>query len=184
MKSRLNRFLFKNPTRSRIFNHLFVYIIHITHMILNVMPGPIRNLGFRLLLARVGRNTFFDYNVYVKFPWLVEIGDEVSINRGVEFYPDFQGGHKIVIGNDVRIAPHVRFYASGHNLADISQHLGKAIIVEDHVWIGAQAIILPGVVIGHNAVIGAGSVVTDDIPPWSIAAGVPAQIIKTRQIPE
>jgi maltose O-acetyltransferase len=184
MKSRLNRFLFENPTRMRIFNHLFVYIIHLAHMLLNVMPGPIRNLGFRLLLARVGRNTFFDYNVYVKFPWLVEIGDEVSINRGVEFYPEFKGDHKIVIGNDVRIAPHVRFYAAGHDLSDVAQHVGGTIIVEDHVWIGAQAIILPGVVIGHDTIIGAGSVVTDDIPPRSIAVGVPAQVIKTRQTPQ
>lgn len=180
MRSRLNTFLFQNQNRKRIANQLYVYLIHLLHLLLNVMPGFIRNRCFRWMLAKAGRDIFFDYNVYIKFPWLVEMGSQISINRGVEFYADYQGRHKIILGSDIYVAPHVCFHASGHDTADLSRHVGGQITVGDHVWIGAGAIILPGVTIGAGSIIGAGSVVTHDIPSGCIAAGVPARVIKER----
>ncbi|MFC1698983.1 acyltransferase [Candidatus Omnitrophota bacterium] len=176
----LNNFLFRNEVRKRIANQLYVYIIHLVHLILNVMPGFIRNVCFCALLRKAGRHVFFDYNIYIKFPWLVEMGDNVSINRGVEFYPDYAGRHKIVLGSGVYVAPHVRFYAAGHDLSDFSQHQGGEIKVGNQVWIGAGAIILPGVYIADGSVVGAGSVVTKDVPPNTVVAGIPGREIKSR----
>ncbi len=99
------------------------------------------------------------------------------------------------IGNYCSIAPGCRFLLSGeHNLNTITTYPFKAkkfgaigeakdkgdIVISDDVWIGAESIIGAGVKIGQGAVIGAGSVVTKDVPPYAVACGVPAKIIKYR----
>jgi len=181
MMDRINSFLYSNQVPKLIVNHFYVYFIHMFHLFLNLMPGFLRNMGFRLLLGSTGRHVFIDYGVYMKFPWLVSIGDRVSINRGVEFYSDYFGKHGIVIGSDVRIAPNVCFHAAGHNIASLDySHSGGQITVGNEVWIGAGVIVLPGVTIGDRSVIGAGSVVTMDIPHDSVAAGAPARVVKKR----
>lgn len=176
----IKRGIFENKVRMRTINQLFVYVIHLVQGALNLMPPIIRNLGFRIMLGRCGSRVFFDYDIYVKFPWLVEMGDDVSINRGAQFFPAFHGNNRITLGSDVYLAPNVCFFASGHDVDDLSKLVGGDIVVGDRVWIGANAIILPGVTIGSGCVIGAGSVVTKDIPPNSVAVGNPARVIKTR----
>jgi maltose O-acetyltransferase len=178
----IKKYLLDNQTTKFLANSGYVYLIQLLHVLLNLMPGFVRNFVFKLLLKKAGRRIYFDYGVYIKFPWLVEIGNDVSINRGVEFYSDFFGGNKIIIGSDVIIAPNVRFHAADHELSGTDYtHSGKTIHVGDNVWIGAAAIILPGVSIGDRAVIGAGSVVSRDIPADTVAAGVPARVIKNRE---
>jgi maltose O-acetyltransferase len=179
--SRFKQYLFRDQVRMRTFNQSYVYLIHLTQSFLNLMPPPLRNLGFRLLLKRMGRHTFIDYNVYIKFPWLVEIGEHVSINRGVQFFSGFKERYRVIIGNHVYIAPDVGFFAAGHDIRDLSQHVGGDIVVSDNVWIGARAILLPGVTIGENSIVGAGSVVTQDVPANRIAVGNPARVIRERE---
>jgi acetyltransferase-like isoleucine patch superfamily enzyme len=93
---------------------------------------------------------------------------------------------RITIGNDVRIAPYVAMIATNHRFdrMDVpirSQgHQFGAITIGDDVWIGAHVIVTAGVTIGSGSVIGAGSVVTHDIPPYSVAVGAPARVIKQR----
>lgn len=176
----IKKVLFANQVRMRMFNQTFVYFIHLVQSFLNLMPPFIRNFCFRLMLSRCGRSVFFDYNIFIKFPWLVEAGNDVAINRGVQLFPAFHGNHRIVIGNDVYLAPNVCFFASGHDIHDFSQLVGGDIVIGDHVWIGANAIVLPGVTIGEGSVIGAGSVVAKSIPPNSVAVGSPARVIKTQ----
>ncbi|TDH69510.1 hypothetical protein CCR75_005048 [Bremia lactucae] len=81
------------------------------------------------------------------------------------------------------LAPNVELYTATHPLGPKARNsgyeLGKAITIEDDVWIGGNAVILPGMTIGYGAVIGAGSVVTKDVPPMSVYAGNPAKFIKT-----
>jgi len=175
-------FLFQNQVRKRIANQAYSYLIHVTHLVLNILPAPLRNLGFRIMLHRVGKYVFFDYNVYIKFPWLVEMGDHISINRGAQFYPGFQGKNRVLLGNDVYIAPNVAFFAAGHDVVDLSKHVGGDIVIGDHVWLGAGTVVLPGVHIGANSIIGAGSIVTKNVPPNSVAVGNPARVIKTRKM--
>jgi acetyltransferase-like isoleucine patch superfamily enzyme len=163
-------------------NHAYVYAVHLLHLLLDLTPWFVRGFVLRLLLGRMGRGVYFDHRVYIKFPWLVEIGDHASINRGAEFYPDFFQGHRIVLGNDVRVGPNARFHAAGHDISDLDYaHTGGTITVGDAVWIGAGALLLPGVTIGDRSVVGAGSVVTRDVPADSVAAGVPARVIRRRE---
>ena len=92
----------------------------------------------------------------------------------------------IQIGNDVRIAPHVMMIAANHRFAAPdrpirNQGLDHApIVIEDDVWIGGRVNVVAGVRIGRGSVIGAGAVVTKDIPPYSVAVGVPARVIRSR----
>lgn len=88
------------------------------------------------------------------------------------------------IGNDVIIAQNVVFSGLNHGYEDISQPIrnqkcsASEIVVEDEVWIGANAVITSGVRIGKHAVVAGGSVVTKDVPPYTVVAGNPARILK------
>ena len=113
------------------------------------------------------------------------IGNNVALNFNVMINANF--GVKIIIGNDVRVGPYTVMRAANHRIEDIKQPIYMQgyepgqITIEDDVWIGAHVTVLPNVTIGKSSVIGAGSVVTSDIPPFSIAVGVPAKVIKQRK---
>jgi acetyltransferase-like isoleucine patch superfamily enzyme len=111
---------------------------------------------------------------------VIKIGDFCSVNDYTTIY-GYGGVH---IGNHVHIAGHVTVVASDHkpeNLGNLSFSVdlcAKGIVIEDNVWIGANVVVLDGVRIGTGSVIGAGAVVSRDIPPRSLAVGVPARVIK------
>jgi acetyltransferase-like isoleucine patch superfamily enzyme len=90
----------------------------------------------------------------------------------------------VQLGNYVMLAQHIVFSGLNHGYEDVTQPprvqkvITKPIVVEDNVWIGANSVITAGVTIGKHSVIGAGSVVTKDIPPYTLAVGNPARIIK------
>ncbi|MEW6088951.1 MAG: acyltransferase [bacterium] len=110
----------------------------------------------------------------------IKIGRDCSVND----YAVLNGFGGIEIGDDVHIAPHVVIVASEHQYEKLgtpcfsTDMRGNGIKIENSVWIGANAVILDGVNIGTGAVIGAGAVVTTDIPAYTVAAGVPARVIK------
>ena len=89
---------------------------------------------------------------------------------------------KITIGENCLMAPNVSIYTAGHPIHPDSRNsmyeYGIPVTIGDNVWIGGNVVICPGVTIGSNCVIGAGSVVTRDIPDWSIAAGNPCRVIR------
>ncbi len=131
----------------------------------------------------IGRKCYIHDNTLIKaFGGNVEIGDKTSINDFCVLYG--HGGLKI--GNFCRIATHSIFISANHTFSDRNKLImnqpvtKKGIIIEDDVWIGAGVKVLDGVRIGKGSVIGAGSVVTKDIPPYSIAVGLPARVIKKR----
>jgi acetyltransferase-like isoleucine patch superfamily enzyme len=123
----------------------------------------------------------------------IVLGDDVSVQAysvlvgyGSQDNPTGQ----IRIGNGVRIAPHVMMIAANHVFSDPNrpihnQGLDHApIVIEDDVWIGGRVNVTAGVTVGSGSVIGGGAVVTHDIPPYSVAVGVPARVIKSRRTPE
>ncbi len=138
----------------------------------------------------------------------IEIGAETVIALGALIQGNVRMGHhssvqaysslvgygdvddtrgRITIGNHVRIAPYVAMIATNHRFdrLDVPIHAQGhdfgPIVIEDDVWIGAHVVVTAGVTIGHGSVIGAGSVVTRDIPPYSVAVGAPAKVIKDRR---
>ena len=122
----------------------------------------------------------FEDNVYISRGVNVKIGYGCQINENVFI----QG---CTIGNFVMIAPNVAILNSIHGFekSTIPMVLQEDILnidpyIEDDVWIGRNAIILPGVRIGHGSIIGAGAVVTKDVEPYSIVGGIPATLIRKR----
>jgi acetyltransferase-like isoleucine patch superfamily enzyme len=108
-------------------------------------------------------------------------GDYCSFNTGAYL----QGS--ITMGDYVRIAPNANIIAMNHNFEDISKPISaqglshKGIVIEDDVWVGAGATVLDGITVGAHSIIGAGAVVTKNVPPYSIVAGNPAKIIRDRR---
>lgn len=136
--------------------------------------------------AQIGPNSNIHPTVLIREPKNVIIGSGCYFNHNTII----TGGHgnaKVVIGDNVQTGPNVCFYAANHNYENPSIPIKEQgyyeadIIVEDDVWIGANSIITSGVKIGKGSVVGAGSVVTKDIPPYSIAVGSPAKVIKKRE---
>ena len=90
----------------------------------------------------------------------------------------------VCIGNHVNLAQGITVTALNHNFKDTSKRIDeqgistKPVVIDDDVWIGANAVILPGVRIGTHSIVAAGAVVTKDVPDYSLVAGVPAKILK------
>ena len=114
----------------------------------------------------------------------IEIGDNVFFNSNVMINADIGG--RVKIGNNVLIGPNGVIRASNHIFRDptviiMNQgHDPGTIVIEDDVWIGANVVILPNITVGKGSIIGAGSVVTKDVDPYSVVAGVPAKKIADR----
>ena len=90
----------------------------------------------------------------------------------------------VCIGSHVNLAQGITVTALNHNFADTTQRIDeqgvstRPVTIADDVWIGANAVILPGVNVGQHAVVAAGAVVTTDVPPYSVVGGVPAKVLK------
>lgn len=155
-------------------------------MLLDILPQFLRDLVFRLTLGSFGKKSTIDYRTYIRYPHTIHIGESTTINRRCTMLTSFfHKDVRITIGDHVAVAPEVCFLAAGHdprkkNLPDTA----ASISVGDYVWIGARSTILQGVTIGEGAVVAAGSVVSRDVPPYTIVGGVPARVIKERIIEE
>lgn len=135
----------------------------------------------------VGKHTKLHPTVILREAQRISIGHDCLINHNNVL----QGGKKdavIQIGNYVHTGANVMMFAFNHSFDRIDipsikqNYYDGSIIIEDDVWIGAGSIILAGVHIGKGVIIGAGSVVNKDIPDYAIAVGVPAKVVKFRNI--
>lgn len=152
---------------------------------------PKRQDIMRRLFRRVGERVWIEPNFACEFGKNISIGDDVYINFGCVILDCGQ----VSIGNNTLIGPNVGLYSGNHTL-DAQERMAGGLIPKDihignRVWIGGNAILLPGVNIGDDSVIGAGSVVTHNIPSGVLAAGNPCRVIrkitekdKTNFIPE
>jgi acetyltransferase-like isoleucine patch superfamily enzyme len=157
--------------------------IPLTHFLLHFPP-----------LARwLARKKFKKFGVKSEFrpfamainPSNISIGDSVIIRPGVALFATHSPGGYIIIEDHIGIGGGCHFYVSNHRFEDVTKpikyqghHQAKPIKVCTGSWIGANCSILPGVTIGQNAVVGAGSVVTKDVEAFTVVAGNPAKIIK------
>jgi acetyltransferase-like isoleucine patch superfamily enzyme len=139
----------------------------------NGIPGKIHiaeqvNLEQGVILQAWGGSIFIDKNVFIG-PYTV-----------------IYGHGSVKIGKDTLIAMHCRILSSNHTIPDRNSRIRSKpdvllpVTIGEDVWLGAGVTILGGVTVGDGCVVGAGAVVTKDLPPYSIAVGVPAKVVKTR----
>ncbi len=145
-----------------------------------VMPwSAIRVRLLRLFGARIGHGVVIKPGVRVKYPWLLSVGDHTWI--GEDAWIDNLA--PVTLGRDVCVSQGAYLCTGNHDWSDPAFGLVVAAITLDNgSWIGARAVVCPGVVLGEGAVAAAGSIVTRPIPPFEIHAGNPAQFVRARTI--
>jgi maltose O-acetyltransferase len=142
--------------------------------------GRIRYWLCRQIFAECGRSVNVEHGAYFGSGRGIQIGDNSGI--GVDAFV----GSPVEIGSNVMMGPDVIILTSNHRFRDLKSPMlaqgskVDAVRIEDDVWIGTRAIILPGTTVGRGAIIGAGSVVTRDVAAYSIVGGNPARVIGNR----
>jgi acetyltransferase-like isoleucine patch superfamily enzyme len=130
------------------------------------------------MFIEFGKDCVFLRGFRIRDPRNIKLGNLVNINQNCMF--DSRGG-TITIGNFVDIAPEVNIWTLQHDPQDPNfATSGGPVTLEDFVWIGNRATILPNVTLGKGCVVAAGAVVTKDVQSWTIVGGVPARPIGKR----
>lgn len=160
---------------------------------LNALPAEAHEERREILEQLLGR---IDSGVWIEKPFRCNYGENITLgeNTFINFDCIFSDDNRIEIGKSCMFAPGVHIYTVTHpteapeRIRDISgdelagtlpyNTYTRPVVIGDYVWVGGGAIILPGVTIGEGAVIGAGSVVTEDIPEYCLAVGVPCRVKK------
>lgn len=154
-------------------------IWNITNNILAHMPSKhIRHLGLRLLGMHMSKDVYFYQGFHIRNPKGITMGSGCSIGPKVLL----DGRTGLTIGNSVTIAYEAIIWTLHHDFNDV--HFctkGAPVSIGDFAWICSRSIVLPGVTIGEGAVVASGAVVTKDVSPYSIVAGVPAKVIGYRE---
>jgi len=162
---------------------LFVYSYF--ELFINLFPdlfmgNRIRRLFYGFYFKEVGKDLIVNVNCHFEVPENIIIGNNCSFNRNCWI----SGGGDLTIGNDVIMGPYVIIHTANHNYNDPNEkirnqgHIFKKVVIMDNVWVGAGAIILPGVTIQSNAIVAAGAIVTQDVKANTIVGGSPAKFIK------
>lgn len=147
----------------------------------NIRPSLLesREKLLRSLLGRTGKCFLIEQPFYCDYGYNIFLGENFYANVNCVILD----GAPVTFGDNVFVAPNCGFYTAGHPF-DVQQRnagleYAHPISIGNNVWIGAQVSVLPGVTIGDNCVIGAGSVVNKDIPANSMAAGNPCRVIRS-----
>lgn len=130
------------------------------------------------ILGKIGENFSIEQPFMCDYGYNIEIGEDFYSNHNLIILDCA----KVSIGDNVFIAPNCGFYTAGHPLDYKTRNEGlefaKPIKIGNNVWIGGNVVVLPGVTIGDNSVIGAGSVVNKDIPENVVAVGNPCRVLR------
>jgi maltose O-acetyltransferase len=162
--------LFKRIFTSQAWEHLLIKI-----------RKEFNNEYWKRRLKHLGDDVLFYKHVVIHSPEKVSIKSHSRIGDFVIIW----GGGEVEIGEGCLIAAHSVITSEGHDPNAESfrdSSLSGKVVINNNVWLGAGVYVMPGVKIGENSVIGAGSIVTKDIPPNSIALGNPAKIVKTKEV--
>lgn len=146
------------------------------------MARRLRALTARGMLDKCGVDVNVEHGAWFGSGKGIELGDRSDLGMDSLIIGPVQ------VGRDVMMGPRCILLASSHEIASVDVPMNtqgfrpdRPIVIEDDVWIGAGCIILPGRRIGTGSVVGAGSVVVSDVPPWSVVAGNPARVVKERR---
>ena len=137
----------------------------------------------RWIFQKAGRNVDIADSVMFSGYKSISGGDNFGFGKGCRVY----AGGGITIGSYVMIGPYVTLITSNHRYETQCSYEDnydefKPIVIRDDVWIGERAMILPGVTIGHGAIVGAGAIVTKDVPEYAVVGGNPAKVLKYRDV--
>jgi maltose O-acetyltransferase len=139
---------------------------------------PERRIILQQMLGGIGQNSLIWPPFYCSYGKNTYLGDHVFLS----YMCTILDNNEVRIGNHVMIGPAVQIYTAAHDLQAEARNQGwevaKPIVIEENVWIGGGAILLPGVKIGRNAVVGAGAVVSRNVAANTVAAGNPARVIR------
>lgn len=183
MKDRMGKELTSDQVVKKSLNRGVNILLDFELMLLNCISclvpfHSIRNLAYRIAGVKIGKHSYLHMGVRFYSPANVTIGTGTII--GDRCFLD--GRAKLTIGNNVDIASQVLIYNSEHDISsDGFDPIEEPVEIEDYVFIGPRAIILPGVKIGKGAVVAAGAVVTTDVKPFDVVGGVPAKQIGERR---
>lgn len=145
-------------------------------------------LVLRPLFGAHGRNFWFDPAGHYTFSHIY-VGDDVSLGLKPTLVA---AKSKIIIGNKVMFGPEVAIRGGNHATKFVGRFMAdvrndekpaeddRGVVIQDDVWVGTRAIMLHGVTVGRGSVVGAGAVVTKNVPPYAIVVGVPARVIRFR----
>jgi maltose O-acetyltransferase len=145
----------------------------------NLVEGATdRQIILQQLLGRLGRDSVIEPPFHCSYGQNTHIGDHVYLNSLCTILDN----NEVRIGDHVMIGPVVQIYTAAHPLQAATRNEGwevaKPIVIEDNVWLGGGAILLPGITVGRNAVVGAGAVVSHSVPQNTAVAGNPARVIR------
>ncbi len=155
--------------------------VYFLHLVRHIPSHHFRRFFYRLSGVKIGKGSSLHMGIRFYNPRNIAIGEDSIIGEKTVL----DGRDKLIIGNHVDIASEVMIYNSQHNInaqnfAAVESVIKEPVIIEDYVFIGPRAIILPGVRVKKGAVVGAGAVVTKDVEEFSIVGGVPAKEIGQR----
>lgn len=163
---------------NRIWNVILETEVFVLHLTGYVPIHWFRKLIYRFGGIKIGRGSTIHMGARFYDPRNIVIGEDTIVGEtGV-----LDGRDKLIIGDHTDIASEVMIYNSKHDIEnEFFTAIDAPVEIDDYVFIGPRAIIMPGVKIGRGAVIAAAAVVTKDVPPYAIVAGIPAKIIGERR---
>lgn len=166
--------------KSNLGSFIFSFSIYFFNTFLMKIPFyAVRKRLIQMYIGGLGENNFIRMYVTLRNGKNIFIGNNNSINQHVML--DGRGA-KLIIGNNVDIGQETNIWTLDHDPNDDHYSTrAKSVIIEDYVWIASRVTVLPGVTIGRGAVVATNAVVTKDVAPMTIVAGIPARVIGFRK---
>ncbi|MBN7816350.1 acyltransferase [Algoriphagus pacificus] len=170
--------------KNQVKNLIPLWLLNLIRKIYPISISKIFQLIIFSKFKSFGNNSSITYPSIFKGIGNISIGSNTDIGAFVHIW----GNGGVFIGDRVLIASHVTITSLTHDysfkIIKNAPGISAPIYIEDDVWIGSHSVIMPGIVIGKSAVVGAGAIVTKDVPPYAVVLGVPAKIVKYREFNE
>ena len=162
--------------------HMKDFFSGIYHFVLQIIMWlpchPLRRLFCKICMKKFSWSSAIYRNVDIRSPYRISIGAYTNINKRCVI--DGRGG--VTISDNVDIAQDVCVWTEQHDYnSPTYASVCKPVVIDEYVWIASRATVLPGVTIGKGAVVACGAVVTKNVPPLAIVAGVPARVVGKRK---
>lgn len=175
LSNRIIHILTRNTT---LYSYALGFITCFTNIVGYIPSQTLRKFIYRYILRmKTGSRTYIYSGAKIRFPWRIHIGNHTIIGD----HAILDGFYPLRIGSNVNFSTGVWIWTGQHDKnSQTFETVGGPVFIDDYVWISSRTTILPNITIGKGAVVCAGAVVTKNVPPFAIVAGVPAKIIGAR----